>query len=475
MGKSEGRVRRFRPPLWFGWLSWLLVVLLLAASAAYVAGPLARERGWSVDGGQPSIDPQIIAEIHSAPSGNGAISEASEPGYQSADADRIAAVLDATQPTLSGSYGVAVADLTQDGLSYESSAHTALTPASTLKIMTAIASLDALGAEHTFTTSVVSTAQDQIVLVGGGDPLLASTDDSYSAASTIDLPTTADLAAKTAAALQARGVTQVSVGYDDSLFAGDVWHPDWAEGDREFVAPIGALSLDEGADVAGTDSGSATVAAKFCEQLAAAGIEITGEATAASADGGEELAKVESVPLGLVVQEMLTHSDNFIAEMLLRQLAIADGHEASFTGGTEALTDRLTELGLWDDGQYLADGSGLSMNDKITPAALVEALQLAYQRPELSAVLAGLPVASSTGTTASRFADDQSAAARGVVRAKTGTLDSVSSLAGYTMTTDGALIVFALMGNGLPTDQDVRTWFDQAAAALADCECAVGS
>ena len=472
MAKRPGQIRRVRLPLWAGWLSWVLTVMVLAAAVGFAVGPLARAQGWTTDGGSPTVDPQIIADIHSDPSGNGVIGAASEPNYHGVSADRIADVIAATQPTLAGSYGGAIADLDGAGLSYEFSAHTPLTPASTLKVMTATAITDALGADHSFTTSVVATSADAIVLVGGGDPLLASAPTSYSGSSAIALPTTADLAARTAAALQAQGISRVSLGYDDSLFSGPVWHADWPEGDRQFVAPISALVIDEGAAVPGTESGSQVTAGIFADQLRAAGIDVTGDVVAASATGGSELAKVASAPLGLLVQEMLTHSDNFIAEMLLRQLGIAKGQAGSFEGGAAALTASLTDLGLWDDGQLIVDGSGLSVNNRITPAALVKALQLSAARPELSAVLAGLPVAAATGTLGTRFADDQSAAARGLVRAKSGSLDGVSSLAGYTPSSDGALIAFAVIGNGLPTDQDIRPWFDHVAAALAGCDCA---
>ncbi len=472
MAKNSGQTRRMRLPLWTGWLVWACTVALLVAAAAFAAGPLARAQGWRVDGGDPSLDPQIIAGIQDAPAGNGVIGQASEPVYQGVDAQQVAAVLAANQPTLPGSYGGAIADLDGNGLSFESDAHTPLAPASTLKVMTATAIIDALGAEHRFTTSVVMTSPNAIVLVGGGDPLLASTATSYGASATIELPNTADLARRTAAALKAQGIAQVSVGYDDSLFGGAVWHADWPQGDRQFVAPISALTVDEGAGAPGTSSGSQAAAQTFADQLRAEGIEVNGEVAAASGSGGSELAGVDSAPLGLLVQEMLTHSDNFIAEVLLRQLAIGKGQPGSFEGGTAALTTSLTELGLWDDGQLIADGSGLSNNNRITPAALVAALQQAAARPERSAVLAGLPVAASTGTLGTRFADEQSAAARGLVRAKTGTLDGVSSLAGFTPTSDGSLVAFAFIGNGLPTDQDVRTWFDHVAAALAGCNCA---
>ena len=204
MAKRPGQIRRVRLPLWAGWLSWVLTVVVLAAAVGFAVGPLARAQGWTTDGGSPTVDPQIIADIHSDPSGNGVIGAASEPNYHGVSADRIADVIAATQPTLAGSYGGAIADLDGAGLSYEFSAHTPLTPASTLKVMTATAITDALGADHSFTTSVVATSADAIVLVGGGDPLLASTPTSYSGSSAIALPTTADLAARTAAALQAR-------------------------------------------------------------------------------------------------------------------------------------------------------------------------------------------------------------------------------------------------------------------------------
>ena len=105
------------------------------------------------------------------------------------------------------------------------------------------------------------------------------------------------------------------------------------------------------------------------------------------------------------------------------------------------------------------------MNNRLTTGELVAALQLAAGRDDLAAVLAGMPVAKATGTLANRFMDARSEPARGQVRAKTGTLDQVSGLAGYTPTADGTLLAFALLGNELPRDQDVRGWFDHVAAA----------
>lgn len=459
---------------WPGWLAWLAVVAVLAASAWYASGPLARDQGWLVDGGSPTVDPAVITELHPQTEvlGAGVIDPPPTPHPSRVDPARVEQLMADNQPDLPGRYSAAIADLAGGPLAYDQDASAAVVPASTMKVMLAVAVLDALGPQHTFTTSVVMPSPATIVLVGGGDPLLASTPTSYPFADTVAPPSSEELAARTAAALTAQGITEVSLGYDDSLFAGPVWHPDWPEADRQFVAPISALVVDEAADQPGVESASPAAAATFAEQLRANGIKVVGQPSVASAAGGEQVAAIDSLPVSLLVQELLVHSNNFIAEMLLRQLALADDRPASFDGGTSALTARLTTLGLWTDGQLIADGSGLSMNNRLTTGELVAALQLAAGRDDLAAVLAGMPVAKATGTLANRFMDARSEPARGQVRAKTGTLDQVSGLAGYTPTADGTLLAFALLGNELPRDQDVRGWFDHVAAALAGCDCA---
>ncbi|MDK7734724.1 D-alanyl-D-alanine carboxypeptidase, partial [Propionimicrobium lymphophilum] len=132
------------------------------------------------------------------------------------------------------------------------------------------------------------------------------------------------------------------------------------------------------------------------------------------------------------------------------------------------------ELGLWSDGQAIHDGSGLSEDNKIATGNLVKGLQIAQHNPKIRPLLEVLPAAASTGTMAIRFADEASTAGRGVVRAKTGSLDRVSALAGYAPTRDGSLVAFALIGNDLPEDQDTRGWFDHVASSLAACNCAAG-
>lgn len=464
---------RARRSTWPGWVAWLLTVVLAGVGTAYAAGPLAEDQGWLVDGGSPTVDPSVIAQLHPEPErlGAGVIDSAREHQAEQVDAGRVQQAMAGVPPEVPGRFAGAVASLGGGGLVYEMDANAALIPASTMKVITAATILDALGPDHRFTTRVVSTAPGQIVLVGGGDPLLMSNDTSYPHAAMVALPTLDELAAETATALQARGVTEVSLGFDDSLFTGPAWHPDWDPVDRQFVAPVSALVVDEARGQPGTDSPSPAAAVAFAEALRAAGIAVPAEPVSASGATGTTLAEIKSAPVSLLVQEMLVYSNNYLAEMLARQLALATGQPATFEGAAAALTATLNGLGAGRDGQQIADGSGMSTNNRLTPAGLVAALQLAAERDELAAMLAGMPVGCATGTLTNRFIDDRSVAARGQVRAKTGTLNKVSALAGYTRTADGAVLAFAFIGNDLPTDRDVRGWFDHVGAALAGCDC----
>ena len=147
-----------------------------------------------------------------------------------------------------------------------------------------------------------------------------------------------------------------------------------------------------------------------------------------------------------MVEQMLLESNNVIAENLARHVAIATGHPASFAGAAAAETAVLSRLGV-KTGLTLVDGSGLSPEDKIAPAALVQLLALAAspQHPGLRAAVTGLPVAGFAGTLSpgQSVFGDIGGSARGVVRAKTGNLSTVAALAGLVADHDGRVLVFA--------------------------------
>jgi len=172
---------------------------------------------------------------------------------------------------------------------------------------------------------------------------------------------------------------------------------------------------------------------------------------------------------------MLLASATVLAEALARQVAVAVGLPASFAGAADAVRQVLGRLGVPIQGERLVDGSGLSSRNRITPAVLVAVLRaaLSADHPALHALVPGLPVGGYDGTLERRYASGPAAAAAGSVRAKTGTLDGVSSLAGLVSDRDGRLLVFAFVANGVPVGGTLAAdaALDSAAAALAGCGC----
>ena len=171
---------------------------------------------------------------------------------------------------------------------------------------------------------------------------------------------------------------------------------------------------------------------------------------------------------------MLEESNNVIAENLARHVAIATGRPASFSGAAAAVTSVLHSLGV-TTGVQLYDGSGLSVDDLITPHALVQLIGLAAVHTRLRAVLTGLPVANFTGTLVpggSVFGPG-GPAARGVVRAKTGNLGTVAALAGIAYARNGQLLAFAVMADKIKPGGLVAAAAGMAdlATVLAGCGC----
>ena len=369
----------------------------------------------------------------------------------------------------------AVAGLGTDGTAFARGNAVGM-PASTTKLLTTTAALAALGPEHRFRTRVVRAGRHGVVLVGGGDPFLASTPDPGSYPSVADVTT---LARATARQLLADGVRRVRVGYDDTLFTGPAGNPHWPASylPEGVVAPIGALWVDEGHSGYGRVADPPrTAAAVFADALARAGVRVSGSPHPRRAPAGaRELAGADSAPLSAIVERTLLVSDNEAAEVLGHQVGLASGGEGSFAGGVRGVRRELGRLGVDLTGVRLYDGSGLSRQDRLAPTTLVAVLQAAASaaHPELRAVVTGLPVAGFSGSLSARF-DGPASEGRGRVRAKTGTLTGVTALAGIATDVDGDPLVFALMADRVrPVHTlDARAALDDAAAALGACRCA---
>ncbi|WP_374064139.1 D-alanyl-D-alanine carboxypeptidase/D-alanyl-D-alanine endopeptidase [Streptomyces himalayensis] len=480
-----------------------VVGLALAVGSVAAAGPwdsgqrtaerdraAALEDGGGTDHGSPASrkdgngkDTRARKTPAAAPSAPSVLAALAAPtGTGSAPVPDERALAKVLAPLLnSGSLGAqrtaAVVDAATGKQLYGKGAGEALTPASTTKIATAVAVLTAAGPDHRITTrAVVEPGSDKVgkvVLVGGGDPTLTARKDAEGNAS---LRTLAD---DTARALKAKGVEKISLGYDTSLYSGPLLHP---IGPNWNIAPVSALMADEGrlddsASGPAPRSGdpAADAAGTFAELLRDRGIktETPDPSSAKASDHAESLASVQSPTLAALVERMLTNSDNDIAEALARQTALATDEPASFDGGAKAISTQLKKLKLPLSGAQFADGSGLNRAGRLSASLLTALLARAADpdHAELRPVLTGLPVAGFTGTLRNRYADDADAPGTGLVRAKTGTLTGVNTLAGTVVDTDGRLLAFAFLTTGTTDPKTAQSTLDRAASALAACGC----
>ncbi len=385
---------------------------------------------------------------------------------------RVAAVMDgaAGDPAL-GQLTAIVSSAQTGATLWERGAGDPTRPASSLKILTAAAALLQLDRAKTVTTRVVRyPGQDGVVLIGAGDPTLSIDGAGFypGAASIAEIAEKVRKASGVAAGQPVPGVPTVYV--DRSLFT-DTFHPTWERDGigAGYIAPVEPVMVDgarlalDREDARRTPDPAAGAGEALASALGASKVEVLApEESAAKKFGGgagapEVLAEVHSAPLVDRVRQMMTRSDNVLAESLAREVAIDRGLTPDFAGAAKAVADTLSEhgLGLQFTGPgaaNLADSSGLSVDDRVTPQQLDRVLLAAAGRhsdgrdvtAELRPLLDSMPIGGVSGTLAERYAGTGGA---GWVRAKTGTLDGTSALAGFTVTKGGDVLTFVLLSN----------------------------
>ena len=332
-----------------------------------------------------------------------------------------------------------------------------LIPASNEKLAVTYACLLALGPSFRFSTDALgegelvgSTWRGDIFLKGYGDPML----------STLDL-------LKLASQLHAQGIRRVSgqiVG-DESFFDAKRMAPGWKP--WYFInesAPLSALTVDR-ARYQGriTREPALAAALSFRAALVRAGISVAGRAMTGTADAtAVPLASTESVPLEQVLRFMDHESDNFTAEILLKQLGAGFALQGTTAAGAEVIHRLLVEQQIPSAGVRIVDGSGLSRLDRLTAASVVGMLQSSWLDQDLREILiAALPLAGRSGTLNGRM---RGTVAAGRVRAKTGTLSVASALSGYVR----RKYAFSIIQNGSPVSHFwARRAQDRFAAVLA--------
>jgi serine-type D-Ala-D-Ala carboxypeptidase/endopeptidase (penicillin-binding protein 4) len=456
-----------------GWLfaaiALLCLSLLLGAIVVYLPNRIGGMLGLSTAawhrGTRPNGPPAVLSAAAAdapTPTANGL-------------ATALAPLL--ADPALGGRPVLSVVDVATGQRLYEKGGQTSTVPASTTKLLTATAVLWARGPAYRISTRVLAGRNPgEVVLVGGGDPTLtAGLTGSYAGAPSLD-----ELAKQVKQALGGTLPTQVII--DASLFTGPAYGPGW-DGDIPtggFAAPITALMIDGGRTAPVSPHGAAARSGQpdlAAGQAFAAALGLPADAVTRGGPpaGAYQLGEVKSAPLVRLVDQMLTESDNVMAECLARQVAMAKSEPATFAGAATAMKTVLSELGLAAQESALVDGSGLSRQNRVTPSLLTTVLTLTArpEYPQLHGIFGGLPVAGYSGTLRDRYRKQVAGApAAGLVRAKTGTLSGVSAVAGIAVDADGRVLAFAIIAEGTASDPTTsQEALDRVAAGLAACGC----
>jgi D-alanyl-D-alanine carboxypeptidase/D-alanyl-D-alanine-endopeptidase (penicillin-binding protein 4) len=335
--------------------------------------------------------------------------------------------------------GAIAFDLTTGTAVFERNPGLSLAPASNEKLAVTYAALEILGPDYRIETDVLGQGQlvgttwrGALVLQGHGDPTLSS----------------ADLG-NLARQVRADGIRRVAgpvlgdESYFDSRRTGPGWKPSFYINDS---APLSALTVDRTwFHTHHSGAPAAAAAALFKDALRRVGVIVTGRATRGSArTSAEPLADVLSPPLSQIVRFMDHESDNFTAELLLKQVGASAGAVGTTAGGAAQVRSTLAEAGIPLAGVRIADGSGLSALDRLTTRTIVGILDAAWQDPEIRpSFVAALAVAGRSGTLKDRL---RTAPARGTVIGKTGTTSIASALSGYVR----QRYVFSVLQNGNP-------------------------
>jgi D-alanyl-D-alanine carboxypeptidase/D-alanyl-D-alanine-endopeptidase (penicillin-binding protein 4) len=356
-------------------------------------------------------------------------------------------------------------------------------PASNEKLATAFAALRVLDPSSTLSTKVASDRPPDasgtvgtLWFIGGGDPLISTANyvatSKYGAFPYTPLATIADRVV----AAGVRHVTGSIVG-DDSRYDDQRTIPSWSPGylgDNQ-VGPLTALAVNDAKTYPATDqpgpTGSPRAAADpaayaadaLATMLRARGVVVDGPAAAGRApDGRNTLVDVPSLPIGQLVDEMLTYSDNNTAELLVKEMGVTTRGAGTTAAGLEAVGAALDAAGIPTKGRSAVDGSGLDRGDRATCTMLRSILTTSGPS---GTIHDGLPVGGETGTLRDRF---RNPAVRGKVRAKTGTLRDVTALSGWADGQAGEHVAFSLLLNtgGRPVDANDLSLAEQAAGAL---------
>ncbi|WP_233191134.1 D-alanyl-D-alanine carboxypeptidase/D-alanyl-D-alanine-endopeptidase [Cryobacterium sp. M96] len=349
--------------------------------------------------------------------------------------------------------------------------------ASVLKVLTSAAALEVLGPDYRATTTVVTgSTPGSVVLVGGGDLTLTrlptGTESVYPGAAHVD-----ELARQTLAAWRANPANPpiTSLVLDASFFGGPGWEPSWDELERNAgsMPDVTALQVDGDRDDPSRQSSSRSAdpvgraGAAFAAALGGGVSVSVGTAPA----GAEQLAAARSQPVSVLIGQSLIVSDNTLAEMLARLVAVESGAGNTYGALQESVVAALDAYGIDTTGIIIRDGSGLSDDNAVPPSYLTRLfVKINARDGDLGVIFDGLPIAGGpTGSLSysDRFTGDN-AVADGAVFAKTGWIDTGYTLSGIIRAADGTPLTFAVYALGDVSD-NAKQALDTITAGFFRC------
>ena len=441
----------------------LLVVVAVVVAAAVLTG------------GRSSDAAEAIPPAPAFATANPAIKPVADSA-QKPTPDKLAATLALTlaDPNL-GAFTGRIADAATGEQLWAQAADVPMQPASVTKVLTSSAALLGVDRDARLTTKVMVSDRRPglVVLRGGGDPTLsavpAGQETWYRHAARIS-----DLADQ----VRRSGTKVTAVQVDISAYSGPTMAPGWDPFDIDGgdIAPMEAVMLDGGrTQPVSVDSSRSRTPALDAGRALAVALKVdpaTVTVLPAGLRGGQEIASVQSPPLIERLREMMSNSDNVMAEAIAREVAAAQGKPQSFEGAVRAVLDELDSAKIDTGGSHLMDCSGLSVDDRLTAETLDEAVGAAAgnDQPKLRPLVDLLPIAGGSGTLSNRFLDtDAGRASTGWLRAKTGSLTGTNSLVGIVTDSSGRVLTFALLSNN--AGPSGRTAIDALAATLRSCGC----
>lgn len=341
--------------------------------------------------------------------------------------------------------GLMVYDLTADSAIYYHNERQLLRPASTMKVVTAIAAIDRLGGSFQFKTTLSYTGaiedgvlNGDVYLVGGFDPRFNSDD----MGSFVD-----GIRRMGIDTIRGRIVADKSMKDADMLGEGWCW-----DDDNPVLSPLLISRRD-------------VFVKRFVDRLRDEGVVVEADTVAGRQPGGAYEVGTRTHTIDQVLMPMMKESDNLCAEALFYQLGASTGAHPATARDARTVVRRLVEkVGLRPSDYRIADGSGLSLYNYVTAELEVMLLRYAYQNTNIYMhLLPSLPVAGEDGTLRRRM---RGTFTSGNVKAKTGSVTAISSLAGYCTAANGHVLCFAIINQGIRRGSEGRAFQDRVCEAL---------